>query len=42
MSAEAVVCAEQRVVQEGCSPSDARMRSVISKGGGNALLAGEG
>jgi hypothetical protein len=37
----AVVCAEQRVVQEGSSPSDARMRSVVSKSGGNASLAGE-
>jgi hypothetical protein len=39
-SAEVIVCAEQRVVQEGSSPSDARVRSVISKGGGNASLAG--
>jgi hypothetical protein len=31
-----IVCAEQRVDQEGSSPSDARMRSVISKSGGNA------
>jgi len=36
-----VVCAGQRVNQEGLSPSGARMRGVISKGGGNALLAGE-
>jgi hypothetical protein len=33
------VCAEQRVVQEGSSPSDARMRSVISEGGGSASPA---
>ena len=31
-----VVCARQRIGQEGSSPSDARMRSVVSKGGGNA------
>jgi hypothetical protein len=37
-----IVCAEQHVVQEGWSPSDARMRGVISKSGGNASLAGEG
>lgn len=36
-----VVCAGQRVVQEGSSPSDARMRSVISERGGNASRAGE-
>src|ERR1700731_2185498 len=36
-----VVCAEQRIVQEGLSPSDARMRSVVSESGGNASLAGE-
>ena len=36
-----IVCAGQRVVQEGSSPSDARMRSVISEGGGNASLAEE-
>jgi hypothetical protein len=35
-----VVCAEQRVVREGSSPSDARMRSVISEGGSNASPAG--
>src|SRR6266851_6718963 len=40
-SAEGVVCAEQRVVQEGRSPSGARMRSAVSKSGGNASLAGE-
>ncbi len=40
-SADAVVCAGQRVVQEGSSPSDARMRGVISKRGGNASRAGE-
>ena len=32
--------AEQHVVQEGSSPSGARMRSAISKSGGNASLAG--
>jgi len=37
-----VVCAEQRVVQEGSSPSGARMRSAISERGGNASWAGEG
>jgi hypothetical protein len=36
-----IVCAEQRVAQEGRSPSGARMRSAVSKGGGNASLAGE-
>src|SRR6267154_2788878 len=40
-SAEGVVCAEQRVAHEGLSPSDARMRSGVSKSGGNASLAGE-
>ena len=35
-----VVCAGQRVVQEGSSPSDARMRGVISERGGNASRAG--
>ena len=37
-----VVCAEQRVDQEGSSPSGARMRSAISERGGNASRAGEG
>jgi len=37
-----VVCAEQRVAQEGSSPSGARMRSAISERGGNASRAGEG
>ena len=37
-----IVCAEQRVVQEGSSPSGARMRSAISERGGNASWAGEG
>ena len=32
-----VVRAEQRVVQEGSSPSDARMRGVISESGVNSL-----
>lgn len=36
-----VLCAEQRVVQEGSSPSGARMRGAVSKSGGNASLAGE-
>ena len=36
-----VVCAEQRVDREGSSPSGARMRSAVSKSGGNASLAGE-
>ena len=36
-----IVCAEQRIVQEGLSPSGARMRGAISKSGGNASLAGE-
>jgi hypothetical protein len=31
--------AEQRAVREGSSPSGARMRSAISKSGGNASLA---
>jgi hypothetical protein len=36
-----VVCAEQRIVQEGRSPSDALVRGVVSESGGNASLAGE-
>jgi hypothetical protein len=40
-SDSAIVCAGQRVVREGSSPSGARMRGAISKGGGNASLAGE-
>ena len=32
-SERAIRCAEQRVVQEGSSPSGARMRSAISKTG---------
>jgi len=36
-----VVCAGQRPDQEGSSPSGARMRSAISKRGGNSSLAGE-
>jgi len=35
----AIVCAGQRIDQEGSSPSGSRMRGVISKGGGNASLA---
>ena len=34
-------CAEQRVDPEGSSPSGARMRSAISKSGGNSSLAGK-
>ena len=34
-----VVCAGQRPDQEGSSPSGARMRSAVSKSGGNASLA---
>ena len=41
-SAEGILCAEQRVAQEGSSPSGARMRSAISERGGNASRAGEG
>ena len=36
-----VVCAEQRIVQEGLSPSGARMRGAVSKSGSNGSLAGE-
>ena len=36
-----IVCAGQRVVQEGSSPSGARMRGAISERGGNASRAGE-
>jgi hypothetical protein len=35
-------CAEQRVAQEGSSPSGARMRSAVSKGGVNSLAGREG
>ena len=35
----ATVCAGQRMSQEGSSPSGARMRSAVSKGGGNASSA---
>ena len=38
-SDEAVVCAGQRMSQEGSSPSGARMRGAVSKGGGNASSA---
>ena len=34
-----VVCAGQRVAQEGSSPSGALMESTVSKSGGNASLA---
>ena len=37
-----VVCAGQRMSQEGSSPSGARMRGAVSESGGNASLAGEG
>jgi len=40
-SAEGIVCAEQRVIQEGSSPSSDRMRVTVSKSGGNASLAEE-
>jgi len=30
-------CAEQRVAQEGSSPSGARMRGVVSESGVNSL-----
>ena len=33
-------CAEQRAIQEGSSPSGVRMRSAVSKGGGNSSPAG--
>src|SRR5437870_3650852 len=36
-----VVRAEQRVDREGSSPSGARMRSAVSKSGGNSSLAGK-
>jgi hypothetical protein len=36
-----ILRAEQHVVQEGSSPSGARMRGAISKGGGNSSLAEE-
>ena len=41
MAERLVVRAEQHVVREGSSPSDARMRSVISESGGNSSLAGK-
>ena len=39
-SADGIVCAGQRINQEGSSPSGARIRGTVSEGGGNALLAG--
>ena len=36
-----IVCAGQRMSQEGWSPSGALMRGVISESGGNSSLAGE-
>jgi len=41
-SAEGIVCAGQRPDQVGWSPTGALVRSAISKGGGNASLAGGG
>ena len=38
-SACLIVCAGQRVAQEGSSPSGALMESTVSKSGGNASLA---
>jgi hypothetical protein len=38
-SDSAIVCAGQRPDREGSSPSSARMRSAVSKSGGNASLA---
>ena len=35
-----VLCAGQRMNQEGSSPSGARMRGAVSKSGGNSSLAG--
>ena len=35
-----IVCAGQRPDQVGSSPTDARVRGIISKSGGNASLAG--
>ena len=40
-SDHAILCAEQRVIQEGSSPSSDRMRITVSKSGGNASLAEE-
>jgi hypothetical protein len=40
-SHEKGVRAEQHVVQEGSSPSGARMRSAISESGDKTSLAGE-
>jgi hypothetical protein len=40
-SDRSVVCAGQRTGQEGWSPSGARMRSAVSKDGGNASSAEE-
>jgi len=37
-----IVCAGQRIGQEGSSPSGAQMRGAVSKSGGNASLAEEG
>lgn len=36
-----IVCAGQRIVQEGSSPSDAQTGGVVSKGGGNSSPARE-
>jgi len=40
-SERSIVCAKQRIAQEGLSPSGAQMRGAVSEGGGNASLAGE-
>ena len=40
-SDSSIVCAEQRIAQEGSSPSGAQMRGAVSESGGNASLAGE-
>jgi hypothetical protein len=39
-SADGIVCAGQRINQEGSSPSSAWIRGAVSKSGGNASLAG--
>ena len=40
LAAAYVLCAGQRMNQEGSSPSGARMRGAVSKSGGNSSLAG--
>ena len=39
-SEDCIVCAGQHIAQEGSSPSGARMKSAVSKSGGNSSLAG--